>query len=275
MTSNQNTHTQRTLHDQFQRGVAAQNLPSVSLLVETTPFFGNSFSTFPMSLSFVSSAVQKKTEGGDYEETPINRDEVEAVNRRNANKPLYEQLRDNQEEEEAKIAEIQREMMRGTRALDEDDVAHLDALQKQQMERERAIRQQTQSELEQFRAARALRQQAALGEDDEGQDESDDESRHGRGDMAKKSKTSAVVQQQQTKAPPVVVVVVPKIKVKKRKRKGDENNANKKIESDQKDEPKTNKGVEQANDEPTRNPAPEVGGLSGLLSGYGSSSDED
>ena len=61
-----------------------------------------------MSLSFVSSAVQRGTSDGGYEETPIESKESEAVNRRNAHKPLFDQLRSNQEDEQAKREEIQR-----------------------------------------------------------------------------------------------------------------------------------------------------------------------
>eukprot|EP00536_Pseudo-nitzschia_multiseries_P005300 jgi/Psemu1/12224/gm1.12224_g len=74
-----------------------------------------------MSLSFVSSAVQVGTSDGGFEETPIENKETEAVNRRNAHKPLFEQLRSNQEEDQEKQEELQRQIMRSTCALDEDD----------------------------------------------------------------------------------------------------------------------------------------------------------
>ena len=111
------------------------------------------------SLSFVASAVQTGTADGGYEETPLESKEAEVVNRRNAHKPLFEQLRQNKEEEDMKREEIQRDIMRGTCTLDSDDVAHLDAVRQQQQERETQIRQQTNDELLQFRALKALRQQ--------------------------------------------------------------------------------------------------------------------
>ena len=66
------------------------------------------------SLSFVASAVQTGTADGGYEETPLENKEAEEVNRRNAHKPLFEQLRQNKEEEDMKPEELQREMTRGT-----------------------------------------------------------------------------------------------------------------------------------------------------------------
>ena len=227
-----------------------------------------------MSLSFVSSAVQSKTEGGDYEETPINQSEVEAVNKRNANKPLFEQLRDNEEEEQAKRDELQREIMRGTRALDEDDVAHLEALNKQQLERERAIQEQTQSELAMFRAAKAMRQQAALGDDgDDSVDDNNPEEGDARGSDKLVKATCATAAAPTVTAVKPKAPVVPKIKVKKRKRKGEADTVNKKVEAKSDGDDDNNDVGQIVGKEGTAN-KPSPVGLSGLLSGYGSSSDE-
>ena len=116
-----------------------------------------------MSLSFVSSSVQVATDDGGYKETEIESKEKESINLRNQNKPLFEQLRANKEEEDARRDEMQRDMMRGTRALDAEDVAHLDAIEKQRLERERKVKEQTQSELALFRAARAMLVQQRSG----------------------------------------------------------------------------------------------------------------
>ena len=131
-----------------------------------------------MSLSFVSSAVQTGTSDGGYEETPIETKETQEINRRNAHKPLFEQLRQNKEDEQAKHDEFQREVMRGTCTLDVDDVAHLDAIQQQRSQREQQIQQETQDELTQYRALKALRQQQQQQsnqlDDDDHEDGDDD-----------------------------------------------------------------------------------------------------
>jgi hypothetical protein len=244
-----------------------------------------------MSLSFVSSTVQRGTEDGGYEETPIetSKEEREAVNRRNANKPLYEQLRDNQDEEQAKWDELQREMMRGTRALDEDDVAHLDALERQRSERERAIQEQTQSELAMFRAAKAMRQQQVINEDEDDSEDNDDAAadkvQAGNSlavscDPAFSSLQQSIVTPKVNVAPPTV----PKIKiVKRRKRKAEEDVLNRKVVNEKggNEEGTMGCGTEKlsATTAPTvddsKVSAISGGGLSSLLAGYGSSSDGD
>jgi len=153
-----------------------------------------------MSLSFVSSSVQTGTADGGYEETPIESQQVQEVNRRNAHKPLFEQLRENQEEEQAKQEEAQREIMRGTLALGEDDVAHLSALAEQKKEREDRIQQQTKQDLALFRAARVERQQIVLSDNEEDQS----------------------IKKKEPKTAPVA----PKVVIKKRKRKIASENGN-------------------------------------------------
>ena len=196
-----------------------------------------------MSLSFVASAVQTATADGGFEETEINKEQVDAINKRNAHKPLFEQLRQNQDDEQAKQEELQREMMRGTRALDEEDVAHLDALEKQRLERERSIQQRMQDELLLFRAAKAERQQVELDDDNE---ENGEESA-----SSLRMSSSAAPPVAQTKSS----VVVPKFVVKKRKQRVD---------------PAQDEGVIQSS---TKKAVPAIG-LGGLLSGYGSSDDD-
>ncbi|KAG7343271.1 NEFA-interacting nuclear NIP30 family protein [Nitzschia inconspicua] len=238
-----------------------------------------------MSLSFVSSTVQKGTENGGYEETPIetSQQEREAVNRRNANKPLFEQLRENQEEEDAKREELQRQMMRGTRTLDEDDVAHLEALEKQRSDREQAIREQTKSELAMFRAARALRRQQSLGDDDK-EDTVEDEEMGSSIPQPTKEMVTATKQPIVPVPKATVAPVIPKIKVKKRKRKGEENKMNGQttVMNEVKDKKKLGNGKMRPGDKlakPTSMEAPgrddRMAGLGMLLAGYGSSSEED
>jgi hypothetical protein len=208
-----------------------------------------------MSLSFVASAVQTETTGGGYEETPIESKQVDAVNARNLHKPLFEQLRENQEEEQAKQDEAQRDMMRGTCALDEDDVAHLDALEKQRLGRETEIQQRTREELALFRAARAERQQISWDDDDNDDEEEEN------------PVPTTTIQQ----PPPVETAapspgpVVPKIVVRKRKLR--------RVQSKEESAGKTKptKKLEETPKAPETKPTT---GLGSLLSGYGSSDDE-
>lgn len=243
-----------------------------------------------MSLSFVSSAVQIGTSDGGFEETKIENKETEAVNRRNAHKPLFEQLRSNQEEDQEKKDEMQRQIMRSTCALDDEDVAHLDSLERQRSDRERKIQERTKNELDNFRAAKALRQQAALAGNQEEEDVDSDSNTNplgvpltgsGKGDgkLGSKAKVSVVPANS-----------LPVIKVKKRKRRVNPSNdtsqvdkiAEKKRNLELKtDSTKNEDESASLSNETTKTPALPVAdlksgnGLGGLLSGYGSSSDED
>lgn len=204
-----------------------------------------------MSLSFVASAVLSSTDGISHnEETEIENKEVDAV-RKNASssKSLFEQLRENQDTEEEKKAEMQQKIMRGTMALDEEDVAHLDALQKSKNESELKKRTELEQELAMFRAAKEERLAGQVVVDDDEEEEED----------APKSVPQVL------KAQPVIKPlgrIVPKI-VGKRKRKvaGDAITTKKIMKETKKEEPVA------------ASAAP--GGLGSLLGGYGSSSDED
>jgi hypothetical protein len=219
-----------------------------------------------MSLSFVASAVQTGTSDGNYEETPIENTETAAVNRQNSHKPLFEQLRANQEEEEAKQEDMQRQMMRGTLALDEEDVAHLDGLERQRQERARAIQMQTQDEVTAFRAARLEQQQLLLEGDDDEEYEGDDRNE------GVVSKTSVV-------AAPAPAPLKPKFIVKKRRKRTDLGRPSQDTESQKKQKKEDMKGEddEEAKEKQQEEKKPvkeETQGLGGLFSGYGSS-DED
>lgn len=222
-----------------------------------------------MSLSFVASAVQTATADGGFEETKIESKQIDAINQRNASKPLFEQLRQNQEEEQAKQEEMQREIMRGTRALDDEDVAHLDALEKQRLERERNIQQRTQHELLLFRAAKAERQQVTLGDEEENEESSDE------ANISSGADGVAAAVQPPTVATAIQQPVAPRIVVKKRKRKvesGKQDMDHSKIvdKKKQKEEPiRDEKESAEA-----KKSAPPATGIGGLLSGYGSSDSE-
>jgi hypothetical protein len=250
-----------------------------------------------MSLSFVSSAVQTGTSAGGFEETAIENKETEAVNRRNAHKPLFEQLRSNQEEDQEKKEDAQREIMRSTCALDDDDVAHLESLQRQRSDRERKIQERTQNEVDGFRAAKALRRQAALAgdlKDDEDNGDNDIDRSVAAFTGSRNGVTTLGMKEKVTLVP---TTSLPVIKVKKRKRRlgstettSKSENAEKKKNSEQKTNSKTElKDEDQSTSfsNETRTPSRKEtemlsvtivsngGGLGGLLSGYGSSSDEE
>lgn len=231
------------------------------------------FQLVTMSLSFVSSAVQTGRSDGGYDEVAIESKEKEAVNKRNLHKPLFEQLRQNQEEEDAKREEMQLQMMRGTCALNEDDVAHLDALEKQRLEREREIQQRTQDEIALFRAARAQKQETTLDDDDD--DENDDDDDVIIVPLEKKNKP-AKAEFSRAAAPPVKKG--PMIVVKKRKRKGVAVEPTKKPKAPESSLKEAPKEMKEKSKEEKAEKANQGGGsgslLGNLLGGYGSS-DED
>jgi hypothetical protein len=217
-----------------------------------------------MSLSFVASAVQIGTSDGNYEETPIENQETAAVHRQNTHKPLFEQLQANKEEEDAKQEDMQRQMMRGTLALDEEDVAHLDGLERQRQDRDRAIQMQTQDEVAAFRAARLEQQQVLLEGDDDEEHEGDD-----RNEVVV-DKTPVVA------APAPAPKLKPKFIVKKRRKRTpgvEDAESQKKQKKEDKKGQDDEKSKEKQQEE--EKPVKEVTqGLGGLFGGYGST-DED
>jgi hypothetical protein len=230
-----------------------------------------------MSLSFVTSAIQTGTSDGRYEEKPIESKEVDDANRRNEHKPLFEQLRKNQEEDDQKKEDEQREMMRGTRALDEEDVAHLDALDKQRFQRALAIQRRTHDEVALFRAARVERQQYSLIDADNDDGDDDDNENKEVADPHK-----ALVDVTATSKEPTSTVtepIAPKIIVKKRRRRVVESKEgtskkpgpqHKKPKQTLSEAPKVETGGPNKEDKGQTNNA----GLGSLLCGYGSSDDD-
>jgi hypothetical protein len=115
-----------------------------------------------MSLSFVTKAIQTTAADGTFEEQPVIDTSATASSFRSGSGAgigvgLFEQLRQNQEEEEAAREEFQRSIMRGTLALDDDDAAHLQQIQAQKQAARSAQEQQTAEQLASFRAAQAER----------------------------------------------------------------------------------------------------------------------
>mmetsp|Transcript_22607 Transcript_22607/g.34149 ORF Transcript_22607/g.34149 Transcript_22607/m.34149 type:complete len:205 (+) Transcript_22607:123-737(+) len=203
-----------------------------------------------MSLSFVSSAVLTSTDGVSHnQEKELESKELEAV-RKNAGrtKSLFEQLRSNKEAEEEKEAEQRLAIMRGTMALDEEDVAHLNALERSKLETEERIKTELNQELALFRAAKEDRVAGQVIIEEETVPENN----------ATKIKVLSDTKLKPTRP------LVPKIVAKrKRKQPEDQEISNKVLKSaaEQHDKSETT----------TEKYVP----LGGLLGGYGSSSDED
>lgn len=193
-----------------------------------------------MSLSFVSKSVQTTTEDGGFEEKPIEGSEDKGGNQEIA-KPLFEQLRANQEQHDMEREEQQLKLMRGTLALDEEEADFLGTLTEQRRIQEERRQQQNQEDLAAFRAARADRY----------------EQQH----TAETEKKTIERSKQQTleKVPPVKVV--PKIVAKRRRKpETDELKDSKKAKSEADSTSKSEAGGS---------------GLGSLMAGYGSSSSDD
>lgn len=256
-----------------------------------------------MTLSFVASAVQTGTSDGGFEEIPIESEEIETLNKRNANKPLFEQLRNNKDGEDAKNEEMERDIMRATCALDSEDVAHLDSINKQRTERERKIHERTQLEVDTFRAAKAFRQQTttlAVGD----LDEDDVNNNHTNSNTNNEQQNPKSSEQKDERYPSslsytntmTMQSLMPVIKVKKRRRRqvtNENSSSPKKIkeasiendftiggkistENSALSDKNKRMGKDSVQATPSaKNDSTNCGGLSSLLSGYGSSSSED
>lgn len=126
-----------------------------------------------MSLSFVSSSVLSSTDGVSHDqETPVEETKetrafLEGKNRYGS---LYDQLRTNQQQADEEAEEISKSL-RGTRALDEEDVAHLNAISTQQKERLQKNQAEENMQLALFKAARAERSNITLNDAEQEQEE--------------------------------------------------------------------------------------------------------
>lgn len=212
-----------------------------------------------MSLSFVSKSVQTSTEDGKFVEEAIEGAST-ANETTEVHKPLFEQLRANQEQQDAEQAEYQQALMRGTLALDEEDAAHLDSLRRKQQEHDAEVNRQTEEELAAFRAARADRSEAS------------NELKQPSVPVASTALGSQPEQtvEQNTAKPKLAPQII--IKRKRRKTENDDVGADKKSKaSSSKDEDSKKKEESQQSAKSETKQA----ALGSLLTGYGSSSDED
>mmetsp|Transcript_16535 Transcript_16535/g.19157 ORF Transcript_16535/g.19157 Transcript_16535/m.19157 type:complete len:265 (+) Transcript_16535:95-889(+) len=264
-----------------------------------------------MSLNFVSTTVLSSTDGVSHDkETHLDNSETAAVARAQNYKPLYEQLRTNAQEDQEKYDEVTK-AMRGTRALDDEDVAHLQGIEDQRSTRLRVRMTQEQDELEKFRLAKLDYQEAnrikeldtndASNDDNEdynvNQQQLDRKDHHAENDKSEgwnikgiKNDDSGNICTKKSS----FMQLQSKIKVTKKRKRINKNNlpnatnflngsnnrhVAKKTSSESSslttkndDENPDNKNTNNDSEENKNNSA---GALSGLLEGYGSDSDSD
>ena len=209
-----------------------------------------------MSLSFVSSAVLSSSDGVSHnEEKTIENREVQAVRARgNLQKPLFEQLRDNQQKAEDAEAEFQKSIVRGTLALNEEDAAHLDALRKQKEQQQQEKQSRIEQELALFRAAKADRaegQVVVVETQEEEEQEQPEESKE-----ISPPQNSTRKQKRPQPMPKITVV-------RKRRRQQKE-------EPKQEDQKASQPPSKSQNDQQQQQQQQQDSGLGGLLGGYGS-----
>mmetsp|Transcript_30499 Transcript_30499/g.63673 ORF Transcript_30499/g.63673 Transcript_30499/m.63673 type:complete len:220 (-) Transcript_30499:473-1132(-) len=219
-----------------------------------------------MSLSFVSKSVQTAKDDGGFEEKPFESKDGSGDSSSFTGSSLFEQLRSNQEEADAEREEEQRALMRGTVELDEDDKAHLDALDRQRQEKEHEKQKSTQEALAAFRAARADRREAATSATNNHEDEESTSLLTRKRPIPSSAMPKSATTKSTTVAPPIV------IRKKKRRATAESNNTNIKAENES-----TISKIQPEPKESPKDPAAKSAeaSLGGLLTGYGSSSDDD
>lgn len=235
-----------------------------------------------MSLNFVSTTVLSSTDGVSHDtETRL-----ESSSNHNNNtstsenyKPLYEQLRQNAQEEQDKYDEITK-ALRGTRALDDEDVAHLQSVEDERNERLRLQVLKEKEELESFRLAKLDYQEATkLKQGKQYGEEEDDDSNNN----SNKINLDNSINTEGTERKSLLTQLKPKITITKKRRRQtssaptqDEEKLTKKAAKDE-IAASESKHVERGDNTETRSSPDknDTGGLSGLLGGYGSDSDSD
>jgi FAM192A/Fyv6, N-terminal domain len=127
---------------------------------DTSRAFADTEAHSAMSLSFVSKAVQTSTDDGGFEEKPIAEGAADTEISSSSSlpyRPLFEQLRENQERDEEERLESQKAAMSGTLTLDDEDCAHLQNIQNQQLSLQQKRVKETNMEVAAFRSAQANR----------------------------------------------------------------------------------------------------------------------
>ncbi len=127
-----------------------------------------------MSLNFVSTTVLSSTDGVSHNtETRLETSAAGTSTQTSGSyKPLYEQLRKNQQDEQDKYDEMTK-AMRGSQALDEEDIAHLEVVENERAERLRQQALKEKEELESFRLAKLDFHEANKAKQIEKQEEED------------------------------------------------------------------------------------------------------
>jgi hypothetical protein len=217
-----------------------------------------------MSLSFVSKTIQTSRDDGGFDEKPVESSVHKNVGESSYNqaqKPLFEQLRANQEKDDEERAEAQRSLMRGSLTLDVDDCAHLDGIQKQLMEKKATQKRETENELAIFRAAQAERLEVQADASDPGR-------KQPVGNLLREKRSFSIVE-----APQIVVK-------KRRLRQAEQSALLNDDDSKKQDETGPTEGQDVNNGNKSQKYPSDSGchsnnSLGGLLSGYGSSDDDD
>lgn len=105
-----------------------------------------------MSLHFVSTSVLSSTDGVSHN-TETQLDPSSTSTNQTYQKPLYEQLRANAEQDQEKYDEITKSM-RGTTTLNEEDVAFIQSVEDRKAEKKNKVKRKEEEEIQMFRAAR-------------------------------------------------------------------------------------------------------------------------
>jgi FAM192A/Fyv6, N-terminal domain len=213
-----------------------------------------------MSLSFVSTSIQTVKEDGEFEEIEVeNPTEMTGSASLRASSGLFDQLRKNQDQDEAEREELQRSMTRGTLALDEDDAAHLNHLDSVERKKRSEMQTETKLALEDFRMAQSERPRKVTKTTLDGGGVKKDEAPSLESSFDNKKK------------------ILPALIVKKRRRRDADEAIDKKSRSTNKDE-----STDSAADllvpavDPSKPPSISQGtSISSLLGGYSSSSEDE
>ena len=230
-----------------------------------------------MSLNFVSTTVLSSTDGVSHNaETRLETSGADTSTQSSGTyKPLYEQLRQNQQEEQDKYDE-QTRAMRGAQALDDEDIAHLQGVENERAERLRQQAVQEKEELESFRLAKMDFHEANKAK----QDVQREEDIMGKS-LEKTKENKAMEGGDITYNTSSMAKLKPNIKVKKKRRRKQDTESNNvekdneslkkpKIKFDTKD---LRKEETKSKDSKPKDKGEHTSGLGGLLHGYDSDSE--
>lgn len=225
-----------------------------------------------MSLNFVSTTVLSSTDGVSHDtETRLASSDATSISRSENYKPLYEQLRQNAQEEQEKYDEVTK-AMRGTRALDDEDVAHLQSLEDERAERLRLQALREHEELESFRLAK-------LDYKDANKPKGDTLSNHNTFDNNEAMKNISVNSKerdgQDEQNMSSLMKLKPKIIVTKKRRRKELSATSSEDKSAKKRNDSESEDKKHSSEENEGSSNIDQCGLGGLIGGYGSSDSDD